>query len=169
MRRACSSRAAVAMARKNNQAREGRTEAARRLTEDSGGCGSRVGTTAEEAEGEEANNTTSSKRSRRAAQRGQAVHLDTSAAANADGGRAPGRHEEEAIEDMDSESGDCHMTPAAGPVVSENYYTAVEGEAEGDSDGEPSEAPSIKSPHKPRKAGSRGGQTQDNGTGRRAP
>ena len=70
---------------------------------------------------------------------------------------------------MDSESGDCHMTPVAGSVVSENYYTALKGEAEGGSDEEPSEAPNIKSPHKPRKVGSHGGRTRDNGTCSKAP
>jgi hypothetical protein len=33
-------------------------------------------------------------------------------------------------DDAGSNSGDLHMTPAAGGVVSENYYTALEDEVE---------------------------------------
>ena len=64
------------------------------------------------------------------------------------------RAEAAAADDKDKNSGDCHMTPVTGGVLSENYYTTLEGVEEdvctGDSSGGPSEAPIIKSPHKPR-------------------
>ncbi len=56
----------------------------------------------------------------------------------------------------EEESGDCHMTPASG-AESENFYTALERDATEALtdvlDAEPSEAPSIKSPHKARRSG----------------
>jgi hypothetical protein len=78
---------------------------------------------------------------------------------------------EEAVgDDTESDSGDLHMTPAAGGVVSENYYTTLEGGAQEawtkDSTGGPSEAPNIKSPRKPRQEGPRGRQNRAEGAGR---
>jgi len=158
---------AVRMARTKNQARTAHTGAARRLTEVNGREGSRVGTTTEGADGEEVSSATSSERSRRAARRGKAPLPDASMAADENGGRGRAVIGEDGSGDMDSDSGDCHMTPAAGGICSENYYTALEGEAEEDSAGEPSEAPSIKSPHKPRRTGPREGQVLERGAGRR--
>ncbi len=77
----------------------------------------------------------------------------------------PRHQEEEARDDgTDGESGDCHMTPAARGAISQNYYTALEEYEEeagtrGSSEG-PSEAPSIKSPFKPKKKGHGGMQAK---------
>jgi hypothetical protein len=80
---------------------------------------------------------------------------------------------EEAVgDDTESDSGDCHVTPVAGGEVSENYYTTLEGDAEEawteDSTGGPSEAPNIKSTHKPRQEGQRGRKDQAEGVGMHA-
>ena len=78
---------------------------------------------------------------------------------------------EEAVgDDPESDSGDWHMSPAAGGIVSENYYTTLEGGAQEawteDSTGGPSEAPNINSPHRPRQEGPRGRQNRAEGVGR---
>ena len=44
--------------------------------------------------------------------------------------RTQDRVEEAVSDDMDSDSGDCHMTPAVGAIVSDNYYTSLDGDAE---------------------------------------
>ena len=157
------------MVRTKNQAMGAHTGTARRLTEVNGVEGSRVGTTTEGAEGEEASSATSSERSRREARRGKAALPDTSAASNEDDQIVRMETGDVATDDRDTDSGECHMTPAGGAVCSENYYTALEGEAEEDSSGEPSEAPSIKSRNKPRQGGSHGGRTHEKGAGKRAP
>ena len=99
------------------------------LTEVNGMEGSRVGTTIEGAEGEEASSASRSERTRRAARRGKSALPNTSTAAHEDGVRRREVTEEADSDDMDNDSGDCHMTPAAGGTCSENYYTALEGEA----------------------------------------
>jgi hypothetical protein len=84
--------------------------------------------------------------------------------------RTHDRAEEAVGDDTGNDSGDRHMTTAEGRIVSENYYTALQGDAEEawteDSSGGPSEATIIKSPQKPRQKGSRGRQNQEGGTSR---
>ena len=82
--------------------------------------------------------------------------------------RTQDKAEEAVANGMDSDPRDCHMTPTSGGVVSENYDTSLEEDAEDawtkDSIGSPSQTPNIKSPHKPRQEGPRGMQTQVGGT-----
>ncbi len=156
------------MARTKNQTRTAHTRTTRRLTVVNGMEGSQVGTTTKGADWEEGSSATSSERSRRAARRGKAALASISTAAREDGVRAREETEETDTGDEDNDSGDCHMTPATGGICSENYYTALEGEEEGNSAREPSEAPNIKSPHTPRRGGPRGGQARDLGAGNRS-
>ena len=74
--------------------------------------GSRVDTTTEGADGEEASSATSSERSRRAARRGKSALPSTSTATPEGGVRGRAVTEEAHNDDMDNDSGDCHMTPA---------------------------------------------------------
>ncbi len=101
------------MARTKNQARTAHTGTARGLTEVNGMEGSRYGTTTEGADGEEANSATSSERSRRAARRGKSALPNTTTTTRECGVGRRTVTEEADNDDMDNDSGDCHMTPAA--------------------------------------------------------
>jgi len=152
------------MARTKKQAQARQSESAQKSAAVNDSGGSRVGTTCGASEGgDEARSASGSERARRAERREAAARQRTGTTAN----RADDLRHQTATEadvDEDGHSGNVHMTPAAGGAVSENYYTSLDGweedTGEGDSDGGPSEAPSIKSPLKPRREKQGGRQTQ---------
>ena len=152
------------MARTKKQAQARHSESAQKSAEVNDGGGSRVGTTGVASEGvDEASSASGSERARRAERRETAARQRAGKAATRDDDLQPLTAAEATVDD-DMYSGDVHMTPDAGGAVSENYYTTLDGweedAEEGDSDGGPSEAPSIRSPLKPRREKQGGRQAQ---------
>ncbi len=121
---------ALTMARTKSHARARHAESAERSTAVNDGGGSRLGTTTVGDDGgNEVNVESSSERARRAARRGKAA-LQEKSAATSEETEAHARAEEAVGDDAETDSRDCHLTPAARGIVSENNYTALDDDAE---------------------------------------